>query len=466
MVHVVVIGAYGSAGSAVAERLADHPEVELTLVDDGDPGGGLCILQGCMPSKEVLSAGAHRYRARHDDRLVGEFPEIDLERTVERKDDHTLGWAEHRREAIHALAERDGVEFVHDTARIVDDTTVAVGDRTVDADYVVVATGSTLNVPDLPGIDDVDWLGSADVLDATDLPDSGVVMGFGYVGMELVPYLSEAGVSLTVVEHDERPIDDGDEPFGDELLAIYERDFDVDVLTTTTEERVEPTGDGGVRLHLRDDDGTERAVEADSLFLFTGRRPNLDGLGLENTALEPRYGWIEKTRQSVDDGRFFVAGDANNRKPLLHVAKEEGITVAENVLRHHRGEQLAVYDPTVHRVVFSGLGVYPFARVGHSEASARAAGHDYVAVSRRADDDGVFAAKDAPDGLGKLVVDADGTVLGWQGLHLHADVMAKTMQVVVELGADVRELPDRAYHPTTPEVLDGLFQDAAAALDE
>jgi dihydrolipoamide dehydrogenase len=85
-------------------------------------------------------------------------------------------------------------------------------------------------------------------------------------------------------------------------------------------------------------------------------------------------------------------------------------------------------------------------------------------VTREAASDGVFKTKNVADGRGRLVVGTDGTVLGWQGLHYHADAMAKTMQVVVEMGLDVREVPDRAYHPTTPEILDGLFRDAAAEL--
>ena len=118
-------------------------------------------------------------------------------------------------------------------------------------------------------------------------------------------------------------------------------------------------------------------------------------------------------------------------------------------------------------VVLSGLGVYPFARVGHNEATAKEAGYDVAVATRQASDDGVFKSKDVPEGLAKLVVDrADGTVLGWQGLHYHADVFAKTMQIVVELGLDVRDLPDRAYHPTTPENLDGLIRDCVAALEE
>ncbi|MFC4358306.1 dihydrolipoyl dehydrogenase family protein [Halobium salinum] len=489
--HVVIIGAYGSAGVAVAERLSSHVgenrELDrLTLVDDGEPGGGLCILRGCMPSKEVLSAASHRYQARHDERLVGEPPEMDLDAVVSRKDEHISNFAGHRRSAVHSIAERDGVEFVHGTGAFVDDHRVRIDptddgrgtvDRRepyeVDADYVVVATGSSVNVPDLDGIDDVDFLTSADVLDATELPDSGVVMGFGYVGIELVPYLAEAGVDLTVVEHDDRPLDEADPEFGEELLSMYREEWDVEVLTNTHEQSVERTDDGGVRLHVEHHgDGsalaepTERVVDADELFLFTGRRPTVDRLGLEHTPLEPEEGWVEDTMRARDDDRTFVVGDVNGKEPILHVAKEQGYAAADNILADVRGEPLEEYQPLHHHVMFSGAAVYPFARVGHSRRTAEKRDLDYLAVSREAADDGVFKTKNASRGRATLVVDAaDGTVLGYQGLHYHADVMAKTMQVAVKERMDVRDLPDRAYHPTTPEILDGLFREAKAKLD-
>lgn len=465
-IRVVIIGAYGSAGVAVAQELADEDGVELTLVDDGEPGGGLCILRGCMPSKEVLSAGEHRFQARHDHRVEG-VPEVDLESVVSTKDEHVHNFAKHRRAAVHDLADREDVEFVHRTARFVDDHTVAFGDREVEADYVVVATGSTVNVPDLNGLDEVDFVTSADVLDATEFPDSGVVMGFGYVGLELVPYLAEAAeMDLTVIEHDDYPLDEADEEFRETVLDIYREEFDVDVLTNTYEQSVEETSDGGVRLHVRRR-GQRETVTADGLFLFTGRRPDVSDLGLENTSLEPGAGWVKDTMQAEADDQVFVVGDANGHEPILHVAKEQGFLAADNVLRHRDGEDLEPYHNTHHHVIFSGLGVYPFARVGTSEAALAAEDRDYVAVTRSASDDGVFKTKAVPKGLAKLVVDAeDGTVLGYQGLHYHADVMAKTMQVIVETGMDVREIPDRAYHPTTPEILDGLFREATAELEE
>ena len=465
--HVLVIGAYGSAGVATAEGLVDHvgpdgPIDRLTLVDDGDPGGGLCILDGCMPSKAVLSAASHRYQARADERLTGEPHAIDLQSVVETKDEQVLSFAEHRRGAVHDMAARDGVAFIHEPATFIDDRTVMVAGETYEPDYVVIATGSVPQAPELPGIDKVEYMTSADVLDATTLPSSGIVMGFGYVGIELAPYLVEAGVEdLTVIEHDARPLDEADPAFGDELMSIYRDEFGIDIRTHTDEQAIESTDDG-VRLHV-EADGNADTIDAEQLFLFTGRQPNLDRLNLESTALDPRTGWVRDTMQAVDDDRVFVVGDVNSHEPILHVAKEQGYKAAENILNMAAGAAPEPYENVHHHVMFSGASVYPFARVGHTAETARAAGHEVVESTRWAKDDGVFNVKDIPHGLARLTVDAEmGTVLGYQGLCAHADTMAKTMQVIVELGLDVRDLPDRAYHPTLPEILDGVIRETAA----
>jgi pyruvate/2-oxoglutarate dehydrogenase complex dihydrolipoamide dehydrogenase (E3) component len=470
--HVVIIGTYGSAGVAVADGLVDREEIDrLTLVDDGEPGGGLCILRGCMPSKEVLSAAGHRYQARSDHRLDGPAHEMNLEEIVGTKDDHVLGFAEHRRGHVHDLAEREGVEFVHATARLDGADTVELyedGDeptRTLDADYVAVCTGSTVNVPTLPGIGEVDHMDSTDVLDATELPDSGVVMGFGYVGLEMTPYLAEAGVDLTVIEHDDRPLDDAPPAFGDELLDLYREEFGIEVLTNTDERAVEPTDDGGIRLTVETEFGEEREIERDELFLFTGRRPNVDGLGLDSAGITPGPGFVEDTMQAAAAETVFFPGDVNGREPILHIAKEQGALTAENVLAHARGDDLEPFEFTPHHVMFTGAAVYPYTRVGYTAETAREELDEPIVTRRRAADDGVFKTKDAARGLAELVVARDGTVVGYQGLHYHADVMAKTMQLAVEMELDAREIPDRAFHPTTPEIIDGLLGDAVERLD-
>ena len=459
--HVIIIGAYGSAGVAVAQELAGNDEVELTLIDDGEPGGGLCILRGCMPSKAVFSSGAHEYQARRDGSISGSL-DSNVEEIVARKDDYISEFAEHRRETVQELAARDDVEFVHDTARFVDDRRVEVGDRTLEGDYIVIATGSRVHVPDMPGIEDIGYMTSTDVLDATTFPDTGLVMGFGYVGLEMVPYLSEVGdMDLTVIEHDEAPLlDQADPAFGETLMDLYRKEFDVEIRTETRETSFEPT-DKGVQLRV-ERAGDERTLEADQLFLFTGRRPAVSDLGLENTEIEPEEGWVAETMQTTDDPRVYVVGDATGKEPLTHVAKEQAERAAANIRADIADDELERWDSLTHRVVFSGLGLYPFARLGLTVEEAEDQGHDCVTVTHRVRDDGIFRIKHVPYGVAKLVVDADdGTVLGYQGLHHNADVMAKTMQIVIETGQDVRDIPDRSFHPTTPEVLDGLFQEAS-----
>ena len=450
--HVAVVGAYGSAGVAAAERLRAEEGVELTLIDDGEPGG-LCILRGCMPSKEVLSAGAHRFGVTHDHRLEGD-PTVDLEAVVETKDEHVQAFAEHRGAAVEALAEESGVRLLEGQASFADEETLVVDGERIPADYIVIATGSTVNVPATPGIETVEYMTSRELLDATSLPDTGIVMGFGAVGMEMAPYLTEAcGMELTVIEHDERPLDRADASFGDALLEIYREQFGIDIRTNVYEESLEQTDDG-VALTLTDGS----TIEADQLFCFTGRRPQLDGLALENAGMDTSPGWVDATMQARDNEAVFVVGDANGKEPILHVAKEQAYEAAENILGLERGEAPQPYTNTHHEMVFSGLGTYPFARVGHTAHSAREAGLEPVVATRAAADDGVFKTKDAPAGLARLVAAPDGTVLGYQGLHYHADVMAKSMQMAVEMELDARDIPDRAYHPTTPEILDGLLR--------
>lgn len=469
MVHVAIIGAYGSAGVAAAEQLLTAvddgmlDDLHLSLIDDGEPGG-LCILRGCMPSKDVLSAAGYRYHVRHDDRL-GKTPTVDIEEMIAQKEAHISDFSRHRKDSVDTMTERPGVSFYHDSAHFVDPTTLAVGDEHLDVDHVIVATGSNPTIPSVPGIDTVDVNTSADVLEATTFPDSAVAIGFGFIGMELTPYLAEVGdVDITVIDRNDCPLSAIDPIFGETVLDLYEREFGIEVVTGAAADEVVDGGDE-VSVKYRAGDGTSGTVTGDELFVFAGRTPNLDGLHLDAAGIEPREGWIADTMQTTENPRVYVAGDANGREPILHVAKEQGFTAADNIVATERGTQLNHYQPIIHRVVFSGLGIYPFARVGHSEASAEAAGYDVVTAVNHAESEGVFRVKSIPEGLGKLVVDAEtGRVLGYLGLHYHADVFAKLAQVIVDRGLCVDELPDRAYHPTTPELLDGLIRETATAI--
>lgn len=471
MVHVAVIGAYGSAGVSAAETLleaADRGRIDdlrLSLIDPGEPGG-LCILRGCMPSKDVLTAGAHLDQVDHDDRLDGKL-EVDPDAVVARKDANVAGFASHREAAIASMLERPNVAFHADPATFEGSHRLAVGGETLDVDHTIVATGSTPRIPSIPGIETVDSPTSDDLLDQTRFPERAVVIGFGAVGIELAPYLATVGnAEVVVLDRNDRPLSEADPAFGAALVELYRDRFDVQIETGADVTRVENTAAGEVAVSY-DVGGDDRRTVGDQLYAFTGRRPNLDGLGLDRVGLEMRSGWIDASMRAVDAEGVYVVGDANGREPLLHVAKEEAITAARTITALERDETPPTYDPTIHRVVFAGLGRWPYARVGQTESAARDAGHAVVSATRAADDDGIFGLKGAPEGMARLVADAKtGRVLGYQGLHLHADVFAKTMQIVIENDLTVEALPDRAFHPTTPELLDGLIRSLADAMTD
>lgn len=469
MVHVAIIGAYGSAGVAAAEELVTArrddrlPDLQLSLIDDGDPPGGLCILRGCMPSKDVLSAGAHRFQARHDDRLEASIT-ADPDAVVDRKDDHVRSFAKHRRESVETLAEREWVTLHRQRGRLVDSHTIQLDDRDLEVDYVVVATGSTPALPPIPGIDEVEVKTSADVLDMRSFPDRAIVIGLGFIGLELVPYLVEVGGSEVIaIDRNDRPLSDADPAYGDTIVELYRDAFGVELLTGASATAVESTTDG-IELTV-DVDGTERHVTGDELFGFAGRTPAIDDLGLDTIGVDTDRPIVDATLRTATHSHLFVVGDANSREPILHIAKEEGIVAASNIALAEAEQSPERYEPMVHRIVFTGLGIYPYARLGHTPESAERDGLDPIAVTRAAGDDGVFKTKGVPEGLATLVVDGDdGRVIGYQGLHHHADVFAKTLQVIIETGLRVDEIPDRAYHPTTPELLDGLLHAASEAL--
>lgn len=461
--NIALLGAYGSAGVAAAKKLSnklDSDSDKLYLLDGGEPGG-LCILDGCMPSKAVLSSAKHAHEAETDPRVNAEKVTIDNEKTIEHKNKYIQSFAEHRRDGVRSIGRQDGVELIESNAHFLTEDRLELEDgREIEVDYTILATGSDLNVPDLKGLADVNYMSSSDILDAKSLPESVVVMGFGAIGMEMSAYLASSGVDVTVIEHDEAPIDNGSDEFGEELVDIYREEFDIEIRTEVYEESIKNT-DESVKLSL--DDGS--TIEAERLCLFTGRVPNVDGLKLDNIGVSPRDDWYNSDLKVKNTSSVYVAGDTTGDRMLLHIAKEQGQLVADNIIAEHNDEETKSYSSPQHVVYFSGNAKYPFSRYGVTgdEGEKR---EDLITVRRRASEDGIFNLKEAGHGLATMVVEENtGVIKGYEGLHLHSDVMLKTMQVLIESGADVREVPSRAYHPTTPELLDGLFREASERLE-
>lgn len=421
-VDVVVIGV-GTCGEDLSLQLLDGgldvAGVEASLV------GGECAYWACLPSKRMIRMGGLLAEARRADALAGRTavtPDWGLV-AAQVRDEVTGGWDDST--AVDRFGRRGGT-LLKGHGRLVAPRTVVVGDETLVARRgVVLATGSQPAIPSIPGLDEVEYWTTHDVIAAPELPESLVVLGGGAVGCELGQLLARFGVSVSIVEAGERLMSRG-EP---EASAAIEKALTSDGVRLHTGRAVERvfSEDGAIGVVLAD----RSRVTGDRLLVATGRRVDLSGLGLETVGLDPDARFLETDdRMRVAEGLWAI-GDATGKAMFTHVALYQGSIVAADLLgRSHPG---ARYD-ALPMVTFTDPEV---GAVGVTEAEARKRGLDVVAVVKQVPS--TFRGwlhRTGNEGFIKLVVDRDaatlvgatvagpraGELLGMLGLAIHARI--------------------------------------------
>jgi pyruvate/2-oxoglutarate dehydrogenase complex dihydrolipoamide dehydrogenase (E3) component len=308
-VDVVVIGA-----GAVGENAADYARRSglSTLLVESALVGGECSYWACMPSKALLRTPDAVAAAR---RLPGVTATFDVEAVLKRRDAITHGWDD---ASQVQWAEGAGIPVVRGRARLAGERLVRVGDELVRARHaVVVATGSTPVRPPVPGLDSVRTWTSRDATSAHAVPPRLGVLGGGVVGCELAQAWRRLGSEVVLLVRGPRLLASA-EPVASERVAAALRDDGVDVRLNTGLDSVAPDGEA-IALHV----GRE-TLTVDELLLATGRRPNVDDLGLETvgvTADGPLRVDDSGLVHGVDGQWLYAAGDVTGRAPLTHQGK-------------------------------------------------------------------------------------------------------------------------------------------------
>lgn len=448
----VDLAVVGSGGAAMAAAItARQAGAAVVLVERGVLGG-TCVNIGCVPSKTLLAAAGVRHEARANP--FGGAPTgagaVDLGALVAHKD----ALVEQLRDTKYAdVAHAYGFEVVPGEASFTDGTTLVVDGRPLRASAYLVATGAEPAVPDVPGLREVPWLTSTTAMELTEVPESLVIIGGGYVGMEQAQLFAHLGARVTVVG---RLAPQAEPELAEGLTAVFAQDG----ITVVPEHahRVARDGDGVAVWGA-----SGRRVAGAQLLVATGRRARTDGLGLDTAGVrtDSRGFVVVDEAQRTSNPRVFAAGDVAGAPQYVYVAAATGRVAATNALGLGGGTDARVDYRGLPGVVFTRPQL---ATAGLTEAQALEQGH--LCESR------VLQLSDVPRalvqhdtrGLIKVVAEAgSGRLLGVHALADGAGEIMLAATYAIKAGMTVDDVADTwAPYLTMAEGLRlaaGLFRD-------
>jgi dihydrolipoamide dehydrogenase len=448
---VLVIG--GGPGGYVAAIRAGQLGLDATLVEM-EGYGGTCLNHGCIPSKALISASDLAHRAGEAERMgVYADPAVDMSAMVSWKD-RLVG---RLTTGVESLVERAGASLMTGRAEFAGGSEARVvqdgdgqGSETVSFEHAVVATGS--RPIEIPGFefDGERILSSQHALALESVPDSLVVVGAGYIGMELATVFQKVGSDVTVVEQ----LDGVLPGYADDLTeVVHERaaSLGVDFHFGQTAREWESTGDGMLlRTDSEAEGRDEQRFEAERCLVAVGRRPVTDTLNLSAVDIETDdRGFIrtdDQARTSMDT--VFAVGDVAGEPMLAHKAFAEGEVAAEVIA----GEPAALDHQAVPAAVFTDPEI---GTVGMTADEAETAGFDPVVGQMPLRASGRALTLDEREGFVRIVADDEtGFVLGAQAVGPEASELVAELGLAVEMGATLEDVASTVHvHPTLSEAV-------------
>src|SRR5919108_4140737 len=453
--QVVVIGA-GPGGYAAAFRAADLGR-EVTLIDSAPALGGECLHHGCIPSKALLTATHLREHISAAQTMGIRVEGVSVDPTAMNQwKDGILGQLA---KGLEQLAARRDIEIIHGHAAFAGSRRLRISDGaagTLTFEQAIIATGS--RPIHLPGID-IDGeriMTSREALQLHDVPERLLVIGGGYIGLELGSVYARLGSRVTVVEFTEHLLP-GIDPDLVQVVqrALQKRGVEMHLRAKVSELRHE--GDR-VRVSVTPEQAQGMTLEADRILVAVGRRPNTDDLGLERTKIQrDARGFMQVDAQRrTADAHIYAVGDVTGEPMLAHKAAREGKVAAEVIA----GGPAAYDNVTVPAVVFTDPEI---AFCGLSEEQARGAGYTLKVGKFPFRALGRALTLNATDGFVEVIADAEREVL--LGVRMVGPGVADLISEGVlglEMGAQLEDLAASIHpHPTLSE---GLAEAAEVAL--
>lgn len=440
---VIIIG--GGAGAIVAARLLAKGKKSVALIEEHKLGGE-CPQYACIPTKALL-ASAHLYhQARNADQLglrgsgVGfNYPSV---KAWKDKAVRNTGVGETEKSLID-----DGISVIHGSAHFVDAHTVTVGRARFSAQEFVIATGSEIAVPHIPGMSREDFLTYKDAINLSRPPKSIAIIGGGSVGLEFATLFGSFGSKVYVVEKASHLMPREDPLVGTTVKTNLEKEYDISCITSTT---LQSLSKKGRKKHLiLKSAGKLHAIVVDEILMATGKKPSMD-LGLENAGVTYSNQGIAVDRHLHTSARHIYAiGDCIGGYQFTHVSLYQGRVVAHNML--HK-KMLTTDYRAIPRTVFTApeiasVGPTPF-ELRRMDLKVRSVAIDINVVGRS------FAST-KNRGFVKVTVDTtSGKLLSASIVAPHASEMIHELTLAVANGLTASDVANTIHaFPTWSEAI-------------
>ena len=448
-INLAVIGA-GPGGYAAAFLAADLGMI-VTLIDKEKNPGGVCLYKGCIPSKALLHIAKLLNEAEEAKNWGVEFgkPKIDLDKLREWKN----GVVEKLTAGVGTVAKYRKVHYLQGTASFKNSRTLLVekadgNKEDITFDKIIIATGSRIaTIPSL-NIDSKKLLNSTSALDLPAIPKSLLVIGGGYIGLELGSVYQALGSKVSVVEMLDGLLPGADRDLVSHLSKRLKEKFEGIMLNSKVVEMKEVKD--GIQVKIKDSE--EKTIENtyDYVLMSIGRKPDTSGLGLENTKVKvSERGWINVSSQmKTDDPDIYAIGDIVGEPMLAHKASHEGRVAVEAIAGH----KVSFEPMAIPAVVFTDPEI-AWAGLTENQAKEKNINYDITKFPWAAS--GRAVTLDRNDGVTKILIDpSTERILGIGICGPGAGELIAEGVLAIEMGANLTDLKLTIHpHPTLSETL-------------
>lgn len=439
---VAIIGG-GPAGYTAAEKAAANGL--STLLFEKNALGGVCLNEGCVPTKTLLYSAKVYDTIKHASKYAvsAENPSFDFPKIIARKNKVVkkltagirMKMTEHGVTVVNGIAEIKG--------RASDGTiSIAAGEETYEATNLLICTGSETVIPPIPGLADAEYWTSREALLSKELPASIVIIGGGVIGMEFASFFNSMGTEVHVVEMLDKILGPMDREQSDTLQAEYAKRG----IKFYLGHKVTAVNGGEVSVEK---EGNTFTITGEKILLSVGRRPVTKGFGLETLALEPfRNGIKVNEYMQTSAPNVYACGDITAFSLLAHTAVSE----AEVAIDHVLGKNRKMSYKAIPGVVYTNPEI---AGVGKTEEELQTEGTAYIVKKIPMAFSGRYVAEnEMGNGVCKLILTENGTIIGAHLLGNPASELIVIAGMAIEKEMKADELKAIVFpHPTVGEII-------------